>query len=103
SVHGAQQVDHTLKALEPVLKKRGSRRYLMTCFDRRRGMTIEVVHQAREDFGAEVCKTVISENGVMAESPQYKHTEFQYRCTSHGAMDYLSLFDELRSEGLITV
>jgi len=48
SLQGAQKVEHTLKALEPVLKKRVSRRYLMTCFDRRRGMTFEVFQQARE-------------------------------------------------------
>lgn len=103
SLQGAQKVEHTLKALEPVLKKRVSRRYLMTCFDRRRGMTFEVFQQAREYFGDEVCKTVISENVAVAESPQYKQTVFQYSRNSNGAMDYLSLFDELRSEGLITV
>lgn len=101
SLQGAQKVEHTLKALEPVLKKRVSRRYLMTCYDRRRGMTFEVHEQARDYFGDEVCKTVISENVAVAESPQYKQTVFQYNRNSSGAQDYMTLLDELINDQLI--
>lgn len=101
SLQGAQKVEHTLKALEPVLKKRVTRRYLMTCYDRRRGMTFEVHEQAREYFGDEVCKTVISENVAVAESPQQKQSVFQYSRTSSGAQDYIALLEELVSAQLI--
>jgi len=103
SLQGAQKVEHTLKALEPVLKKRVDRRYLMTCYDRRRGMTFEVHDQAKDYFGEEVCKTVISENVAVAESPQYKQNVFQYSSNSSGAHDYTALLDELVSEQLISL
>ncbi|HEY8354954.1 MAG TPA: ParA family protein [Methylophilaceae bacterium] len=101
SLQGAQKVEHTLKALEPVLKKRVPRRYLMTCYDRRRGMTFEVHEQAKACFGDEVCKTVISENVAVAESPQRKQTVFQYNRASSGAQDYLALLDELAKAALV--
>lgn len=101
SLQGAQKVEHTLKALEPVLKKRIERRYLMTCFDRRRGMTFEVQEQAKSHFGEEVCESVISENVAVAESPQYKQDVFRYNQHSAGAMDYSALTNELVDKGLI--
>lgn len=103
SLQGAQKVEHTLKALEPVLKKRVDRRYLMTCYDRRRGMTFEVHEQAKDYFGEEVCKSVISENVAVAESPQYKQNVFQYSSNSSGAHDYTALLDELVNEQLISL
>lgn len=101
SLQGAQKVEHTLKALEPVLKKRVERRYLMTCYDRRRGMTFEVQEQAKAQFGEEVCETVISENVAVAESPQYKQDVFRYNQHSAGAVDYKALVDELFEKGLV--
>ena len=101
SLQGAEKVEHTLKALEPVLKKRIERRYLMTCYDRRRGMTFEVQERAKDIFGTEVCETVISENVAIAESPQYKQDVFRYNQHSSGAQDYSALVDELSNTGLI--
>jgi chromosome partitioning protein len=103
SLQGAQKVEHTLKALEPVLKKRVERRYLMTCYDRRRGMTFEVQEQAKAHFGEEVCETVISENVAVAESPQYKQDVFRYNPHSAGAMDYSTLVEELLGKNLIRI
>lgn len=102
SLQGAQKVEHTLKALEPVLKRRVERRYLMTCYDRRRGMTFEVHEQAQACFNGEVFKTVISENVAVAESPQYKKNVFQYSASSSGAQDYEGLLEDLIQEQLIT-
>lgn len=102
SLQGAQKVEQTLKALEPVLKKRVARRYLMTCYDRRRGMTFEVHEQAKDYFEDEVCETIISENVAVAESPQYKKNVFQYNISSSGAHDYEALLEELIKEQLIT-
>lgn len=101
SLQGAEKVEQTLRALEPVLKRRVKRRYLMTCFDRRRGMTFEVQQQARVSFGNEVCETVISENVAIAESPQYKQDVFSYSSSSAGAHDYSALLDELCANNLL--
>lgn len=98
SLQGAQKVEKTLLALEPVVKRRINRRYVMTCYDRRRGMTFEVHEQARSGFGDELCEVVISENVAVAESPQYKQDVFRYSGSSAGAHDYYALLDELFSE-----
>ncbi|MEZ0231834.1 MAG: ParA family protein [Methylophilaceae bacterium] len=103
SLQGAQKVENTLRALEPVLKKRVERRYLLTCFDRRRKMTFEVQEHAKNYFGKEVFETVISENVAVAESPQYKKDVFQYSPHSAGAVDYKSLLSEMIAQDLITI
>ncbi|MEP6606925.1 MAG: ParA family protein, partial [Nitrosospira sp.] len=101
SLQGAQKVEQTLQSLEPVLKKRINRRYLLTCYDRRRGMTFEVHEQAKANFGEELCETVISENVAIAESPQYKKDVFRYNNSSSGAQDYEALLEELLDADLM--
>lgn len=97
SLRGALQIEHTLKALEPVLKRRIERRYLLTRFDRRRKMSFEVQERLRKQFGAELCETVISENVAVAEAPAMNRDIFAHQPSSRGAEDYLELMRELRS------
>lgn len=102
SLRGAQQIDRTLRALEPVLKKRLERRYLLTRFDRRRKMCFEIHQRLRDQFGnEEVCQTVISENVAVAEAPSVNRDVFSHDAHSRGAEDYLSLRDELIATGFI--
>lgn len=103
SLQGAQKVEKTLQALEPVVKRRINRRYVMTCYDRRRGMTFEVHQQAKAQFRDELCEGMISENVAVAESPQYKQDVFRYSGASAGAHDYNSLLDELLSQQEVAV
>jgi len=103
SLQGAQKVEQTLRALEPVVKKHINRRYLLTCYDRRRGMTFDVETKAREYFGKDVLTTVISENVAIAESPQYQKDVFRYSSSSAGAHDYATLFEELTGMKLLKV
>lgn len=102
SLQGAKKVEHTLRALEPVLKRRITRRYFMTRFDRRRRMTSQVHEQAQADFGGEVCATVISENVAVAESPRYKMDVFRHQASSAGAQNYDALLSELMEAGLVS-
>ncbi|MCB4810540.1 ParA family protein [Methylovorus menthalis] len=97
SLQSAQKVEKTLKALEIVLKRRVPRRYLMTCYDRRRSMTFEVEKLARQYFGHELFQTVISENVAVAESPQSKQDIFRYNNQAKGAHDYIALLQELNN------
>jgi chromosome partitioning protein len=101
SLQGAQKVEHTLRALEKVLKRRVPRKYLLTNYDKRRGMTFEVQKQAFANFGEDLLKTTISDNVSVAESPQYKKDIFSYHARSTGAQDYQSLASELISGKLI--
>ncbi len=99
SLRGALQLERTLKALEPVLKRRVERRYLLTRFDRRRRMSFEVQSRMREQFGQDLCDTVISEAVAVAEAPSCNRDIFAHAPASRGAQDYASLLDELTSTG----
>jgi len=95
AVKGALQVEKTLNALGPVVKKRIARRYVITRFDRRRKMSWEIDRTFREKFGADVCETRIAESVSLAESPFAKKDVFDYAPDSRGAKDYQALFQEL--------
>lgn len=101
SAKGAVQIDKTLKALEQVLKRRVKRRYLLTRFDGRRNMSLDVFRLAKEKFGEDVCRTRIAENVSLAESPALNKTIFQHAPSSRGAHDYDALMEELLSDGSI--
>lgn len=99
SYKSALQVEKALRALEPVLKRRVKRRYLLTRFDMRRRMAREVQAMLEEKFGEEVCSTRIAENVSLAESPAFNKTVFEHAPTSRGAQDYDALLDELIAAG----
>jgi len=99
ALNGAAQVEKTLKALEQVLKKRLPRRYLLTRFDKRRKMTRQILAQAQEKFGDDLCVTTIAENVSVAESPALNKTIFEHAPNSRGAQDYEALLEELVCSG----
>jgi len=100
---GAQQVERSLNALEPVLKHRLPRRYLLTRFDARRKMSSEVADLMAMAFRPEeICATRIAENVSLAESPARQLDIFRHAPQSRGARDYLALMEELVGAGLVT-
>ena len=100
SLQAAEQMTRTLGILEPVIKRRVERRYLLTRYDRRRKMSEDVQNRLRERYGSEVCQTVISENVAIAESPSKNRDVFSHNASSSGAADYAALYEELRQQGL---
>ena len=101
SLQASEHISRTLQVLEPVLKRRVERRYLLTRYDRRRRMSGDVLNRLRERFGNEVCETIISENVAVAESPMYNRDIFRHSPASSGARDYMLLFEELKSIGFL--
>ena len=101
SFQGAINVEKTLQALEPVLKKRVNRLYLLTRYDRRRGLSSEIEKMARKFFVNELCNATISDNVAIAQSPQFHQDIFSYSPKSSGAHDYHALCFELISAGWI--
>lgn len=99
AVKGAIALEHTLGALEHVLKKRIERRYVLTRFDSRRGMSHRIAAQLTERFGTELCLTRITENVALAESPAQGRDVFSRAPVSRGARDYETLLEELLSTG----
>ena len=102
SLQAADQMTQTLSILEPVLKRRVERRYLLTRFDYRRNMSVDVARQLRQRYGGEVCSTVISENVAVAESPSKQTDVFTHNPTSAGAKDYQALYVELQDQGILS-
>jgi chromosome partitioning protein len=102
AMHGARFINSALGALEPVLKRRLPRRYLVTRFDSRRRMCAAIAEQMVAEFGAhDVCTTRISENVSLAESPWFKQDVFEHAPHARGALNYRELLDELMSSGLM--
>jgi chromosome partitioning protein len=101
ALRGALQVERTLQALEPVLKRRVERRYVLTRFDRRRNMCHEIRQRLVAQFGDEVCETAISENVAVAEAPACNKDVFSHAAASRGAQDYAALTEELLSKGFL--
>jgi chromosome partitioning protein len=101
SLQAADQMTRTLAILEPVLKRRVARRYLLTRYDRRRRMSDDVQNQLRSRYEGEVCQTVIMENVAVAESPSHNCDVFTHNASSRGARDYAALYDELRQENFL--
>lgn len=99
SLHAAEQMTRTLQILEPVLKRRIERRYVLTRFDRRRRMSSDVRDRLVDLYGMEVCETTIAENVAVAESPLSRSDVFRHNAASTGARDYRALYDELREQG----
>jgi chromosome partitioning protein len=99
SLQAAEHITRTLQVLEPVLKRRVERCYLLTRFDRRRRMSDDVQRKLRDRYGDEVLETVISENVAVAESPSLNRDVFRHNASSAGAHDYQKLLTELVSRG----
>lgn len=102
SLQAAERMTQTLAILEPVLKRRIQRRYLLTRFDRRRRMSEDVRQRLLELYPEEVCATVISENVAVAESPSENRDVFSHNASSTGARDYAELSHELAGQGLLS-
>ena len=102
SLQASEQMTKTLSILEPVLKRRINRRYLLTRFDRRRKMSEDVEEKLRSRYSNEVCQTVISENVSVAESPSKNRDVFSHNAFSAGAKDYAALYDELKQQRLLS-
>jgi len=101
ALKGVQQCERTLTALEHVLKKRVERRYLITRFDTRRKLSHQIADELHGRYGADICRTRISENVSLAESPAARKDVFAHAPESRGARDYDALVDELLETGFI--
>ena len=102
ALRGAREVERALNALEPVLKQRLPRRYLLTRYDARQQMSVQVVAQMNGALREEdICATRIRENMMLAESPTVELDVFRHAPDSSGALDYQALADELASAGFI--
>ena len=68
---------------------------VITMFDKRTNISKDALGQIRAVFGNVLCKTRISKNVRLEESPAYKETIFAYAPKSTGAKEYMKLAMEV--------
>lgn len=102
SLKAAEHMTRTLAILEPVIKRRIERRYVLTRYDRRRRMSQDVHERLLALYGMEVCETTIGENVAVAESPSLQRDVFSHNAASSGARHYEELYRELQEQGFFS-
>lgn len=96
SINSAVKMDKALNALQPVLKRKIQRRYLLTRADKRKAMTVEVEQEMRRLFGSEVLISKIHEHTALGDSARMGQHVFEYDVESDAAQDYMALYFELQ-------
>lgn len=72
---------------------------LLTMFDPRNRLALQVAEEVRRHFHRQVFRTVIPRNVRLAESPSYGKPVLLYDIESKGAVSYLELAKEILSDG----
>ncbi len=72
---------------------------LLTMFDPRNRLALQVAEEVRRHFREQVFRTVIPRNVRLAESPSYGKPALLYDIESKGAASYLELAKEILSDG----
>jgi chromosome partitioning protein len=102
ALQSALAVGRALDALEPVLKRRPCRRYLLTRFNAGAAMAEAVATRLADAVRIdEVCATRIRECADVAESPTLQLDIFRHAPASDGAVDYEAFCAELGSGGFL--
>jgi chromosome partitioning protein len=68
---------------------------LLTMFDSRLRLSNQVVEEVRKHFSTMVFETIIRRNTRLGEAPSYGESIIAYDATSKGAVNYLSLANEI--------
>jgi chromosome partitioning protein len=100
ALEGMTQLLQTIKAvkqgLNPSLKIAG---ILLTMYDPRNNLSLQVADEVRSHFGDTVFRTIIPRNVRLSESPSHGKPAILYDIKSSGAQSYLALAKELISRG----
>ena len=96
ALEGLSQLTNTIKmvkkALNPALMLEG---VLLTMFDARTNLSIQVVDEVKKFFPEKVFKTVIPRNVRLSEAPSFGQPIIEYDKHSRGAECYNQLADEV--------
>ena len=75
--------------IEPIIK------ILITMYDQRKKLHQEAIQSVKKHFKKDVFKTKIRTNVALAESVSHGKDIFDYNPKSHGAIDYITLCNEI--------
>jgi len=100
ALEGLTQLLKTIRAvrqgLNPSLDVEG---ILLTMYDSRNNLTVQVEDEVRGHFKAAVFQTIIPRNVRLSEAPSHGKPVLLYDITSKGAQSYLALAKELVERG----
>lgn len=100
ALEGITQLLQTIRAvkqgLNPALKIAG---ILLTMYDARNNLALQVAEEVRSHFGETVFKTIIPRNVRLSESPSHGRPAILYDIKSSGAQSYLALAKEFITRG----
>lgn len=101
ALEGVSQLMNTIKkvkqVMNPSLEIEG---ILMTMFDSRTNLSIQVIEEVKKFFPNKVYKTLIPRNVRLSEAPSFGKPIIYYDVTSKGAESYLDLADEIIEENM---
>ena len=101
ALEGLTQLVRTIRAvrqgLNPSLRMAG---ILLTMYDARNNLSLQVAEEVRSHFKAAVFQTVIPRNVRLSEAPSHGKPALLYDVKSSGAQSYLALARELISRGM---
>ena len=98
ALEGLSQLMETVKLVQKHLnKKLGVEGVVLTMFDARTNLSLQVVEEVKKHFRDRVYRTIIPRNIKLSEAPSFGLPIVLYDITSKGAEAYLSLADELIS------
>ncbi|MEE9281017.1 MAG: ParA family protein [Myxococcota bacterium] len=86
-----ETMDLVRARLNPDLQLEG---LLLTMYDPRNNLALQVAREAREHFGQSVFETVIPRNVRLSEAPSHGKPALLYDINSKGALSYLRLAEE---------
>ncbi len=99
ALEGLTQLMNTVqlvqRSLNPALKLEG---VVMTMFDARTNLSIQVVDEVKRHFRTKVYRTIIPRNVRLSEAPSHGQPVFQYDPRSKGAEVYFDLAREVLGE-----
>lgn len=97
-LQGLAYLMRTMKTFEAILEEKLLQWVVLSRFQARRRLSMEVQSKLEKYFPNKVLKTNISESALLAECPGFGKTVFEYRPTSKSANEYRSLVDDLIME-----
>jgi len=101
SLRGLSDLISTLRKLAGEQNKTYAQWVVMTRFHKRRRLCWEVKDKLVEYFPKQVLATMIRETSVLAESPGFGKTAFEYKKGNHGEHDYKALADDFLKKRFI--
>lgn len=89
-------IEHVRASYNPTLEIEG---ILLTMFDPRNRLALQVTEEVRQHLGDRVFRTIIPRNVRLAESPSFGKPALLYDIASKGATSYLDLAKEILAHG----